>query len=333
VYRNLAADEQKRHSLATNHLNIYVTARLYWDVNQDVDAMLEDYYDKFYGPAAKEMKAFVEYSEANWMKANKEMPVIDRMSELLAAAQKAAGDTVFGRRVALVAQYAEPLKQLRERLAAGRQPPREARALLRNTADFKLDGKLDESFWEGLPVYRLGDLATGKAPPCGTTFRLAWADDALCLGIQCQDPDTKTLNIAGRQNEDTNVWNGDCVEILLETQTHSYYQIAISPSGALIDADRRKGINILWSSGAKVAASIGEGSWSLEVRIPAAGDNAEEEDPLNGVSGRRPSKTYPWYINVCRQRMRDGVRELSAFCATGGTHFHDRTKFAELIVR
>jgi hypothetical protein len=42
------------------HLNYYVAARLLWDVNADVDAILEDFYTRFYGPAAAPMKAYYE---------------------------------------------------------------------------------------------------------------------------------------------------------------------------------------------------------------------------------------------------------------------------------
>jgi len=57
------------HALAANHLNLYLTARLYWNADEDVNAILEEYYEKFYGDAAAEMKTFVEYCEANWLQA------------------------------------------------------------------------------------------------------------------------------------------------------------------------------------------------------------------------------------------------------------------------
>lgn len=333
VYRNYRPEGHQWDALAANHLNCYVTARLCWDANQDVDALLADYYDKFFGPARKEMKAFVEYAEANWMKATKDVAVIDRMFALLAAAQKTAGDTVYDKRVDLLAKYMEWMKQLREQLAKGREDVPEARALGgRDKADLKLDGKLDDKFWERLPEYGLSEVETGRPAHHGTSFRVAWADDALYLGIQCLDRDAKNLNITARENGDTNVWNGDNVEILLETQTHSYYQIAISPSGALVDADRKEGINTLWSSGTEVAAHIGDDFWSLEVRLPVAGDGAGQGDPLNGVAGRKPTKTYPWYFNVCRQRVRDRGKELTAFSPTGKPNFHDLLKFGELFV-
>jgi hypothetical protein len=309
-----------------------VTALLYWDANQDVDALLEEYYEKFYGPARKEMKAFIEYAEANWMKANKDVAVIDRLFELIGAAQKAAGDTIYGRRVDLLVQYMARLKELREQLAKGRENVPEVRVQGRNKADLKLDGKLDDKFWEGLPAYGLSEVETGRPAHYGTSFRVAWADDALYLGILCKDRDTKNLNIAATAHDDTNVWNGDNIELLIETQTHSYYQIAISPAGAVVDLDRKQGLNTLWSSGAEVAAHIGDDSWSLEVRIPVAGDAAADVDPLHGVAGRKPSATYPWYFNVCRQRIRATGKELSAFSPTGKPVFHDVRKFAKLFV-
>jgi len=330
VYR----EETGIRALAATHLNLYVTARLWWDADQDVDALLEEYYTLFYGPARDEMKAFIEYSEANWMHLRENPGKIDEVFDLLGEAQgKVAGDSLYGQRIALIADYMQPLKELREQLARGRENVPKARALTRSGAEVKMDGKLDEEAWQGLPTYGLRELQTGRKPGSSTSFRGLWADASLYVGIRCEDMDTRNLNIGTTKNDDGNLWNGDCVEILLETQTHSYYQLAISPAGALVDLDRKDGINMLWSSGAEVASHVGDGYWSLEVRIPVAAENQEEIDPQNGVAGRRPSETYPWYFNVCRQRVRDNGTELSAFSPTGKEQFHDSMKFGKLYVR
>ena len=334
VYRTPGAKSGPDPALATNHLNCYVTARLWWDADQDVDALLAEYYRGFYGPAAGEMKAFVEYCEANWPRMAKEAAAIDQALELLAAARKAAGDTVHGRRIALVGDHIAPLRQLRDKLAMGRGDVPAARAYPRGRKDLKLDGKLDEEFWQNMASYSLRDLETGEKPASATSFRIAWADDdSLCFGIVCRDRDTKALNITATKHGDTNIWNGDCVEILLETQAHTYYQIAISPAGAVVDVDREKGINTLWSSGAEAACHTGDGFWSLEVRIPVAPETQAEVDPNNGVAGRRPSATHPWYFNLCRQRVRDDERELSAFSPPGKRSFHEVMKFGKLYMR
>ncbi|MEN6495930.1 MAG: DUF4838 domain-containing protein [Thermoguttaceae bacterium] len=321
------------HAPAFNHLNVYVTARLYWDADQDVEAMLEEYYANYYGPARQEMKGFVEYAEANWPRMTKEVATIDKALELLAAARKVAGDTVYGKRIELVADYVHPLHQLRARLAKGRENVPQALAFERNKADLKLDGRLDDKFWEGLRVYSLSEVETGRVPAFPTTFRAGWAGDAIYLGIRCEERDTRRLHATARKEDDTSIWEGDAVELLLETQVHSYYQIAINPAGAVVDADRKERIDTLWNSHAEAAVYVGEGFWSLEVRLPAAGELAQEVDPRNGLAGRRPSETYPWHFNLCRQRVRGKDTQRSAFSPTGTPGFHDVMKFAELIVK
>jgi len=96
--------------------------------------------------------------------------------------------------------------------------------------------------------------------------------------------------------------------------------------------DRAKGLDMLWSSGAEVASHIGKDGWSLEVRIPLL-KRSDEARKGCGVSGRKPTETFPWYFNVCRQRIRGEERQLSAFSPTHKTTFHDIMKFARLFVR
>jgi hypothetical protein len=331
VFRSYWPDGYTWDALAANHLNCYLTARLYWDADQDVDALLEEYYEKFYGPARDEMKAFVTYAEANWMNANKDVAVIDRLQELLDAAEEAAGDGIYAQRVALLTDYMERLGQLRERLARGREDAKEARAQRRKLGDLELDGRLHDKLYEGLYAYPLRDLETGRAPGQRTTFKVAWTGEGIVFGVECEDDDMANLSIGSREDGDANIWSGDTIEIMLETQTHSYYQIAISPVGAVVSADRERGIDTLWSSEAEVAAQAGEDSWTLEVYLPVVGEG-EDVDPKVGISGRQPSRTFPWYFNIGRQRMGGETRELSAFSPTETGGFHDTLKFGKLFV-
>lgn len=49
-----------RQAWASNTISLYLAARLMWDVNTDVDAVLDEFYEKFYGPAALPMKQYHE---------------------------------------------------------------------------------------------------------------------------------------------------------------------------------------------------------------------------------------------------------------------------------
>ena len=41
-----------------------------------------------------------------------------------------------------------------------------------------------------------------------------------------------SLNVATTRDGDQAIWYGDVVEVLLDTDSHTYYQIAVNPSGA-----------------------------------------------------------------------------------------------------
>lgn len=105
VYRNGSYDYEW-HALATMHLNMYVTARLWWDADQNVDEMLNEYYNKFYGPAADQMKSFVDYSEANWKSAQDDHTVWDEMRRLLSSAIAAAEeDNIYRQRINMIDEF------------------------------------------------------------------------------------------------------------------------------------------------------------------------------------------------------------------------------------
>jgi len=58
------------------------------------------------------------------------------------------------------------------------------------------------------------------------------------LAIRCEELRGSKPNITSAKKDDGAMWYGDVVEILLETEAHSYYQIAINPAGIVSDLDR-----------------------------------------------------------------------------------------------
>jgi hypothetical protein len=152
------------------------------------------------------------------------------------------------------------------------------------------------------------------------------------LGIVRREPQIDSLTSGSIVDDDPSILNGDCLELVMETQLHSYYQVGIGPTGAMVDLDRRTGIDTLWSSRAEVAAHIGDDYWSVEVRLPVIGDAQAVLDPRQGIAGRRPTRADPWGLNVCRQRPRGDLRELSALSPAGKPSFHELESFAEFFV-
>ncbi|MFA7158051.1 MAG: DUF4838 domain-containing protein [Kiritimatiellia bacterium] len=328
------ADVVDMHAPIFNHLNVYVTARYYWDADQDINALLDEYYDKFYGPAAKEMKEFIEYSEKNWPLMKSKPEPIDKALELLEKARKAAGDKVYGKRVGLMTEFCQAMKPHRDKIAHGRKGVPQALAVERKLTDLKLDGRLDKPFWKDAPVYELKELVTGNPLVSKTYFQVAWCDDrSIVFGIRCEDADLQGLRITTTKNEDANIFNGDVIELQIETPAHAYYQVVLNPAGALIDLDRATGIDSKWSSDAKLATFTGDTFWSVEIRIPASDWQEGGLDPLKKINGKKPEAGAPWYFNVNRTRQRGKEVECAAFSPTGEMNFHVPLKFGELIVK
>ena len=315
-----------------NHFMVYFTARMYWGgKDQDVDAMFREYCRLFYGPAEHAMRAFFEYSEANWQEMEKEKPKVDRALELFALAQaKTAAGSVYGKRIALIDDYLKDLRSKSAQLGKQRGPVPQLRLVNVPPGKIVIDGKLDDVAWKNCPVSATGSLReiqTGRAPTFGTTVKTAWIGNDLYFAIRCDEHRGEKLNIAATKKDDAALWYGDALEILIETDVRSYYQIAISQSGSVADLDRSAARNewFSWNSQAEVATQIADDHWTAEIRIPVTKD---ENDPLHQVIGRYPTASLPWHINVCRQRIRDHGAEHSAFSPTGASHCHDTMKFA-----
>ncbi|MFO1437664.1 MAG: DUF4838 domain-containing protein [Verrucomicrobiaceae bacterium] len=341
IYAHPAGKEQSfgYHDLAIEHFNLYVTARLYWDANQDVDAMLADYCTSYFGPAAEPMRTFITHAEANWMHMNTDAAKISESFDLLAKA-KAAIDAASlpGRRIQQIADTMKPLETLRVQLSRKRDTDLDYRVLETVNTGAKplgskpLDGQVDKAYWGDVRRSVLIKLRPeDPQPKAGTSFQIQRDGSTLHVGIVCLEPDMKGLKSTTTQNDDPKLLEGDHITLLIETPSRSYYEICINPAGAVYDLDHGpSGRGIAWSSGAKVAVHRGTDRWSIEMRLPIVGAEAFVLDPTKGIDGERPKELFPWHFNLGRTRIRDGKTERTAFSPTGKDDFYVPEKFAKL---
>jgi len=314
-----------------NHFIVYFTARMYWGgKDADVDAMLREYCQLFYGPAEQQMLTFFKHCEANWNVMDQDKAKADEALALFDMAKKQADPTsVYGQRLALIDDYLKGLRMKTHQLGQKRGPVPKVR-LVGDAYNIVIDGKLDEEYWQTCPVAATGkfrELQSGRMPTFGTSFKAGWQGSNLYFAIRCDEYPGEPPVSASTRDDDPAIWHGDAIEIELATETHSYYQIAISPAGHIVDLDRgaAKGQWFGWDSKAEVATHIAEDHWTVEIRFPVT---ADENDPLNQVIGRHPTQSLPWHINLCRQRIREDGQELSALSPTGTAGFHAPLKFA-----
>lgn len=320
-------------AVGLNHFLVYFTARMYWGgKDQNIGPLFDEYVNSFYGPVASPMREFFTYCEKHWAAMDHDADKSRRALELFEQAQQTAEKgSIYARRIALIGNYLERLRTRLAIISQKRGPVPSVRKVGASPlTPIVVDGKLDELPWTKIPVSSTGKFRenqTGEPPNLATSFKVEWRNSTLYLAIRCEEEPGKSLNITTRKNGDPAIWYGDNIEILLETDRHSYYQIAVNPAGAIVDLDRgvAKANRMRWSSQAEVATHVADDHWIVEIGIPVTRD---ENDPYHRVIGNQPTLELPWHINLCRQRVRDGVVEHSAFAPTGTKSFHVPMKFA-----
>ncbi|TWT94984.1 DUF4838 domain-containing protein [Neorhodopirellula pilleata] len=344
------------HHPGMSHLNPYVISRLWWDADQDVDGLLDEYYHLFYGSAAAEMKAFIEYCETNYARLGSDGGAVGEAIRLFDQAKAAtAPESVYGRRIALVEEFLITLRNRASQMSIprpaglpqfrvidmGKDKWRDARDTL------VIDGKIDEPFWNGYSLRgNLKDSDTGKKPRYPTHFRVRWWNDNLYFAIHCTGELGVPPNIGGSRDGDPAIWNGEHLELLIETDKHSYYQIVVNPDGSITcldrGADKKNWFN--WSAQAEVATHHGDDFWSVELKLPVA---SSDEDPLHQLVGNMPFKSktssldsgkgtsLPWYFNLFRKRVGSDDGETTAFSPIGSEAkaIDDTQMFGEIFVQ
>ena len=332
-----------------DHLNFYVNAQFLWDVDQDIDAVLDEYYRLFYGPAAREMKAAFELADDNFpakgpqatVRRMPPMEVRARFVEMLHTARAAAGDAVYGRRVQLILDELPTLEQLRLAAALAQQRGddvitfdrlmhgEEYHGLVKT---FNPDGKLDERFWQNYPHGRSLRAAGGRS--FKTSFMARWVGDHIYFGIHCDEDTNQPLNIATTRDDDPAILEGDHVELLIETSPANRYRIVVNPAAALMDLDMTaKDGGARWSSNADIGAHVGDGYWSVELKLKVVNGEEGGMDHLNYLAGGRPTSAWPWYFNVGRVRMRENEARVTSYSPIGDSDLTNRTRFARLLLR
>lgn len=318
-----------------NHFLVYFTARAYWGgQDTNADAMLREYCRLFYGPAGQEMLTFFGYCEDHWKEMEEDKAKTDAALALFEKAKvKADAGGVFGRRLGLIDDFLKGLRMKSQQLGQKRGQVPDVR-LVGDAKGVVIDGKLDDDYWRNCPAAATGglrELQTGRTPTFGTSYKAGWQGNNLLFAIRCDERPGEKPQTSSTRDDDQAIWHGDAIELEIATETHSYYSIAISPAGHIVDLDRGapRGQWFGWDAKAQVATHIANDHWTVEISLPVTTD---ENDPLHQIIGRKPTQSLPWHVNICRQRIREDGQEHSALSPTGSASFHAPMKFAYLHV-
>jgi hypothetical protein len=332
-------NEMTRNKLVTRrpglmHLMLYLHGRLTWDRNLDVQAVLNEYYELFFGPAKSEMKEFYEFAESVWMRPELRQITavggflkqadVDRYFDILARAKARAGDSIYGKRIDFIAAEMEPLKNLFEKLKRT-GPTVEGYVPQEKPV---IDGDLTKPFWRarGYTFNTLRDIVTGETPAhLGTSVSFRWLADnsALIVGIECMEPRMDRIRASCSTRDDMAIFNDDSVEIRLETAQGLRPFIVVNPAGTVYDecvTDKLEDLASFYTV-KQVAVKKLSDRWTVEVCIDA-----------KSIKGEMPTGFFPWGVHINRQRLAGNTTELYML-SPSGSNFQDMKSMANLIIR
>ena len=192
------------------------------------------------------------------------------------------------------------------------------------TEGIVIDGNLDEPQWQHCPVAANLTLLGGKQGWADnqTQARFAYDRKNLYAAFKCDEPDLSKLT-ARVQNHDGNVWNDDCIELYLDTDSDKkpYYVVAMNANGVVLDSifGGQAWNSAPWDSNAMVKAGRVKDAWILEIAIP-----------WEKLGVDKPKKGTTLGMNFCRHQPTTDEEPWSQWSVTFQNSNHVPNRFGQL---
>ncbi len=315
---------------AINCPMFYLRNKMSWSRNCDPGKELDDLCERYYGPAAKEMRELYTYSEQMWMRPvprqvtaaggyikKDDVPILFDLLEKAKA--KAGNDTIYARRIAMLESEMAMLKDVFAKLE--RKGP-EVRANTFTDGDQpNVNGDLTKTFWQWKSrtsqygCYPLKDMITGEVPShISTTAQFRFVGNTLYIGIECLEPKMAKIQARTTERDDFNIWKDDMVEICLETVNGRKPVINVNPNGAVYDQDptlpNAADLPTFYTVKACAVKKLAD-RWTVELAID-----------FTELEAVRPGLSSPCGIQIGRQRLAGNTVELYMLSPTG-SRFND----------
>lgn len=309
-YGRLFFCEMDHDSIMLEHLNRYVVMRLLFSPEADVDALLADYAQTFYGPAAAHIAPLLDRIERNsvtiaatgagrhdiWRRIYDEATMAG-FREAAVKAEAAAKGTSHSAAVRLFNTFViGHLEAGRQRYIGQFEDKEKQRlatlAVHRTAAPPAIDGKLTEPCWRQAEERQLTTNIDGKPTTWTSTVKVTRDDTHIYCGFVCTDP---RLKQSARRD---GILRKDYVEVFLDRDpgNDTFHQILIYPAGRILDFQcnrRTRKYNAPWVSRATVATNVEDDQWTIEIAVPVASID----------TSARSLKGQTWGANFCRTIM------------------------------
>ena len=318
---------------------LYVTSRLLWNPDVNVDALLREWYVSFAGKdAADDLAKYYRHWEDFWTRralktawfGNTAAPDY-KLKQWLDFSSIKYFDIVTSKEMAQCRQWLESAlakaqtDQQRARvqlllkafeksekiagIGIGKKLSRVTVPLIAEGAGrpkLSVDGVLEDAYLKHGVKLELREAASGSKPKAATKVYVARDKDFLYVLFRCDEPKMSAIRIQKKERDDAQ-WYDDCVELFVDRAGDGRKaHIIVTANGSLYDA-KGKDPGKAWNPKYDVAVKRKDTSWTVELRIPFA------------IYGGPPKAGETWRMNFCRERY--PVKELSSWSMTFGGGF------------
>ena len=284
-WRMTAADEFNTFKIwqpGISHLTAYVTAKLEWNPDLDLQTLLDEYYTLFYGPAEAPMRAFWEKAEhictthpftydlqnhPSTIYSNQDIQeFFDLLDQGLSLTDP---DSDYHKRIQMIRDEMEPYSGLQlhpsERLRMPIQFP------------FLADEIVNPQEGPEAPVWQKAHKDSfvdpnGNPIEIPTDFYTLADREGLSLLFRCHEPNTTKLLTEATQRDKGMPWNDDSVEVFFCTADgEKGIQFILTANGTLWDGKwttAQGTIDPRWDGTPQCHVSRKDGEWTAIVKVP-----------------------------------------------------------------
>ena len=297
------------------HFTFYTYLKVLWNPDFPVDAAMDAYCTRMYGPASSSVRQLLGMLTDGWEKSrwpngnltpnavythSFPKPMLEQMRVLLAKAKnEAAPDAVAAKNLTYFTdvfqvgfdEYVTVMEgtgvQSMNAMKAARLPT--------------IDGKLDEEEWkkaDPVMLKKFDEYGSKKQidPIYPTEVRALYGLEGITFGFKLTEPRPDLLKRNVTTNDHGNTYWDDGVELFLDTTGKiegQFTQFIVNSNSAIQDLKSNQGS---WNNeGVKTKSFLGEGFWSMEIYIPFK----TLADDARGGTGVK------WTIQITRNRMSD----------------------------
>lgn len=329
-----------------NSLNYYITGRLYWEPELDVNDLLNDFYRRFYGPGAEDMKKFWTRAEELWtnISVKKRGPsdnihstiytpqvLLELKDYVESAMKKVESNSIYAKRIGGLQKefypHVEKISNVRSRIPTTK--------IKRTHVKPVIDG-IREPIWRSANVTDFVRQFDATAPLENTYARFLHDDEYLYLFVNCSESNKAGIITAQTKNhslEKPYIWDDDSIEIFISPDDRvpeRTIQLIINAAGIYSDGvfntkEFAHPHEFNYDSGLVCKTGMDKRGWTLEVAIPKKSLILDGNPP-----------TGNWRLNVCRNRNVSNInqkdKERSCWSPILGNAWNIPVRFGKAVI-